>query len=323
MLKQIKGTWFEFQHHNKPEGKYWNPICRRFSEEQWREKVREIASLDMEYIVLLCSSLVYEDYAESYFDSGIYPFAKNFTCRNPIEVILDEAEKNGIKIFMSVGFYGVWTHTYDNMISPEVTKRAFAAMEKLYSLYGHFRSFYGWYYPDEVCIDKYFNTDFIDYVNRYSEFAHSINKNLKTLIAPYGTNILIADDKYVSQLEKLDVDIIAYQDEIGVRKAKPEQTGAYYAALRKAHDKAGRAALWADMEVFEFEGDVYRTALLPASMERIEKQLVSISPYVDTVLCYQYLGMFNKLGTIAFCGHPDSIQLYSDYTEFLKRNKNG
>lgn len=321
MLKPIKGTWFEFQHHNPPEGKYWNPICRNFSEEQWREKVREMASVEMEYIVLLCSSLVYEEYAESYFNSGIYPFAKNFTCKNPIEVILDEAEKQNIKIFMSVGFYGVWTNTHDNMTNPEVTKRAFVAMEKLYAQFGHFKSFYGWYYPDEVCVYPYFNEDFMKYVNEYSAFAHSIDSSKKTLIAPYGTNILVADDTYVSQLEKLDVDIIAYQDEIGVRKATPDQTGAYYAALRKAHDKAGRAALWADMEVFEFEGDVYRSALIPASMERIEKQLRSISPYVDTVLCYQYMGMFNKPGTTAFCGHPDSIRLYNEYAEYLRRIK--
>lgn len=321
MLKPIKGTWFEFQHHNKPEGKYWNPICRQFSEEQWREKIREISSVGMDYIVLMCSSLVYEDYAESYFDSGIYPFAKDFACPNPIEVILDEAEKQDIKIFVSVGFYGIWTHTIDNMTSTEVTKRAFSAMEKLYAQFGHYKSFYGWYYPDEVCIDKYFNDDFIKYVNRYSEFAHSINKNLKTLIAPYGTNILIADDKYVSQLESLDVDIIAYQDEIGVRKSKPDQTEAYYAALRKAHDKAGRGALWADMEMFEFEENVYRSALIPASMERIERQLKSISPYVDTVLCYQYMGIMNKPGTTAYCGHPDSIKLYNDYMDYLKRIK--
>lgn len=320
MLKTIKGSWFEFQHHNIPEGKYWNPICRHFSEEQWREKVREMSSIDMKYIVLLCSSLVYKEYAESYFDSGIYPFAKDFACQNPIEVILDEAEKQDMKIFMSVGYYGFWENSYDNMINPDVTKRAFVAMEKLYSQFGHFKSFYGWYYPDEVCINKYFNEDFIKYVNTYSEFGRSFNKKLKTLIAPYGTNILTADDKYVSQLEIIDADFIAYQDEIGVRKSKPEQTEAYFASLKKAHDKAGRAKLWADMEVFEFEGDVYRSPLIPAAMERIERQLKSISPYVEEVLCYEYLGMFNKPGTIAYCGHPDSVKLYRDYTDFLKRN---
>ena len=111
MLKTFSGSWFEFQHHNPPEGKYWNPVCRAFSEEQWREKVREMKSLDMKYIVLLCTSLVYEDYAEAYFKTDIYPFAENFGCADPIAALMDEASKCGMKVFVSVGYYGPWTHT--------------------------------------------------------------------------------------------------------------------------------------------------------------------------------------------------------------------
>ena len=60
-MKTMKGTWFEFKHHNIPEGKYWNPICRKFTDEQWRAKVKEMHHMGMEYVVLMCSSLVYED----------------------------------------------------------------------------------------------------------------------------------------------------------------------------------------------------------------------------------------------------------------------
>lgn len=320
MIKKITGTWFEFTHHNLPEGKYWNPICRQFSSEQWREKVREISSLGMKYIVLLCSSLVYADgREEAYFKTDIYPFAKDFACDEPIEALLSEADAQDIKVFMSVGYYGTWTHTEDNMANPEVTKRAFKAMEQIYGLYGHHKSFYGWYLPDETCIAGHFSDLFISYTNKYAAFGRSIDKNMKVLIAPYGTNILKADDEYVRQLAGLDVDIIAYQDEIGVQKSTPDQTGAYYKALRKAHDKAGRSALWADMEIFSFEGKVYSSALIPATVERVEKQLEAISEYCDEILCYEYLGMMNKPGTIAYCGHPDSIDYYRQYKEMIDR----
>ncbi len=321
MLKTFSGTWFEFQHHNKPEGKYWNPVCRRFTADQWKAKVDEMAGLGMKYIVLMCSSLVYEEYAESYFDSGIYPFAASFTCTDPIEALLSRCDDHGMKVFVGAGFYGVWTHTYENMTSKDVTARAFKAMERLLSLYGHHKSFYGWYYPDETGINGYYDEAFIKYVNTYSAFAHTLRSGMKTLIAPYGTNYVTADGKFVSQLESMDVDIIAYQDEIGVRKSQPEDTAAYYEALRIAHDKAGRSALWADMEAFEFEGDVYKSALIPAEISRIERQLRSVSPYVDEVLIYQYLGMFNKPSTIAFCGHPDSVAYYESYDNFRKAQK--
>ncbi|MBP5230326.1 MAG: DUF4434 domain-containing protein [Clostridia bacterium] len=311
MQKPITGTWFEFWHHHLPEGKYWNPICRRFSAEQWEAKVDEIASVGMKYIVLMDTAIGYDAYFESYFDTDIFPFAE-MACKDPIGALLNAADRNGIKVFMSCGFYGIWTHTLENMTSPVVTERAFRAMKQLFERYGHHPSFYGWYYPDETCIDGHFLPEFIDYVNRYSAYAHEIAPGTKTLIAPYGTNILKADDDYVEQLKKLDVDIIAYQDEIGVRKSKPEDTEAYYKALRAAHDKAGHAALWADMEAFEFEVDVYQSALIPATIERLERQIASIAPYVDEILIYQYQGMFNKPGTIAYCGHPDSIRYYEE-----------
>ncbi len=319
MLKPITGTWFEFHHHNIPEGKYWNPVCRHFTDAQWEAKMDEMASLGMKYIVLMATALVYEDSCEAYFKTDIYPMAK-MGASDPMEAVFRAADRNGMKIFVGTGFYGVWTDTMNNMTSPEVTARAFKAMEQLYAQYGHHSSFYGWYLPDELGIYPYYPDTFIDYTNKYSAFGKSFNKDLKVLIAPYGTNSLKADDNFVSQLERLDCDIIAYQDEIGVRKALPEQTSAYYENLRKAHDKAGRAALWADMEAFEFEGDVYRSALYAASMERIDRQIKSISPYVDEILIYQYLGMFNKPGTIAYCGHPDSIKLYNDYAAWLDKN---
>ena len=44
------------------------------------------------------------------------------------------------------------------------------------------------------------------------------NARQKTLIAPYGTNLTLTNSKYIDALASLDVDFIAYQDEIGVKK---------------------------------------------------------------------------------------------------------
>ena len=109
----------------------------------------------------------------------------------------------------------------------------------------------------------------------------------KTLIAPYGTNLVWANNKYIRQLTELDVDFIAYQDEVGVRKTKVDKTKRLFEKLRIAHDKAGRSELWADIELFDFEGLVYKSALIPAPFERIQKQIENVAPYVDKILGYQ------------------------------------
>ena len=47
-MKKIIGTFFEFYHHNRVGGKYWNDQCRNYTEKQWEAKVDEIAALGME-----------------------------------------------------------------------------------------------------------------------------------------------------------------------------------------------------------------------------------------------------------------------------------
>ena len=69
---KIHGTFFEFHHHNTAEGKYWNPTIDGFTENDWREKVREIAAAGMEYIVIMATAL----YEKCYFRSAVYPFAE-------------------------------------------------------------------------------------------------------------------------------------------------------------------------------------------------------------------------------------------------------
>ena len=91
--------------------------------------------------------------------------------------------------------------------------------------------------------------------------------------------------------------------------------------LRNAHDRVSSVSLWADMEIFTFEEETYRSNLIPAPFPRIQGQLTALSPYVDTVLIYQYQGMMNEPGSQAFAGHPRSTQLYTDYKAWLKENR--
>jgi hypothetical protein len=184
-------------------------------------------------------------------------------------------------------------------------------MEEIASKYAHHKSFYGWYYPCETGINSYYEDIFIHYVNTSSAQAAKLTPNAKTLIAPYGTRNVKTDDTYVRQLEKLDVDCIAYQDEIGVEKTKVEESATYFENLYKAHKKAAKSCLWADIEIFTFEDEVYKSALLPAPYERVIKQIEAVSPFVEKIFIYQYIGLLNRPKTMAFAGHKDSVFLYN------------
>ena len=82
MQRKIDGTFFEFRHHNTPEGKYWNPALSSFSAEDWRRKVREISEVGMEYIVIMATAL----YDRCYFRSSVFPFA-DMPCEDPMDAI--------------------------------------------------------------------------------------------------------------------------------------------------------------------------------------------------------------------------------------------
>jgi hypothetical protein len=310
-IKPISGSWFEFQHHATVEGVDWNPALANFTCAQWQLKIKEIAETGIEYLVLMATALYYR----SFYSTTMFPSWK-LACDDPLEAVLSAADKYGIKFFIGGGFYGQWDSS-DIIADPVAGKRRLQAIEEITRRYSHHKSFYGWYWPDEAFIDRYFSDEFIHYVNTCSRLARELTPRHQILIAPYGTRVAVPDEKYVHQIESLDVDIIAYQDEVGVRKSKAEETSAFYEGLRNAHDRAHRAAIWADVEIFEFENDVYKSALLPGSFDRILRQLEAVSRWVERILVYQYQGMMNKPGSPAFCGRPASTKLYSEYVEWL------
>jgi len=306
-IKPITGSWFEFQHHATVEGVDWNPSCVRFSTRQWETKIKEIAEVGMEYLVLMATALYYR----AFYKTSI--FARwDLACADPIEAVLSAADRYGIKFFIGGGFYGDWES--DNTITdPVAAKKRLQAVEELTNLYGHHASFFGWYWPDEAFINPHFSPEFIEYVNGCSRLARQLTPKTQIMIAPYGTRKALPDDAYVRQLDAMDVDIVAYQDEVGVRKSKVTETAAFYEGLRKAHDRSQKAKIWADIEIFEFQGQVYNSALMPAPFSRVFQQMEAVSPWVDRILAYQYQGMMNKPGSEAFAGCPASTRLYTDY----------
>jgi hypothetical protein len=316
-IQPIAGSWFEFQHMATVEGVDWNPECACFTCSQWGLKVQEIAQVGMKYLVLMATALDYR----SFFPTTIFP-PWRLACPDPLEAALSAADKSGVKFFIGDGFYGDWRSP--NIISdPVATRKRLQAIEQLTRLYGHHLSFYGWYWPNEAFINQYYSEKFIQYVNTCSRLARQLTPHAKILIAPYGTRVAVPDDKYVRQLEALDVDIIAYQDEVGVRKSTPEETPAFYEGLSKAHARAGRSAIWADVEIFQFEGAVYKSPILPAPFSRVLRQMEAVSPWVDKILVYQYQGMMNQPGSRAFCGRSASTALYTAYVDWLKTRHPG
>lgn len=309
----ITGTFFDFQHHSSTEGIYWNRQAARFTDLMWEQKVEEMADMGMEYIIVMAVALNYK----SFYPSEIFP-EYPLAAEDPVKAVLEAAQRRDMKVFLGAGFFGEWTNPWESFTDKTVRERTRLFIKELSERYGHYESFYGFYWPNELGISGYFPQQFVDHVKECNSFAKKYLPRAKTLIAPYGTNMVRADDRYVAQLEELGVDIIAYQDEVGVMKTNPDQLYRIFKNLKTAHDKTG-VALWADMEIFTFEsGKAYKGALLPADINRIRLQLKELAPFVEEIICYQYIGLMDKPNSLAPLGPNAAKDLYVDYQKYLE-----
>ncbi len=313
-IKPILGSWISVQWSDRRHF-YWNAACAKFSHEQWGQSVKEVADIGMKYLVLLATV----EGGKAFFDTPLASKPRGLACGDPIGAMLSAADNCGVKFFVSTGFYGGWLDG-KTLTDPKIARGRFKIMGQVTEKYAHHKSFYGWYLPDEPGINPYYSDDFIRSVAMYSREGRRLLPHGKILIAPFGTRLAVCDDMYIRQLERLDSDIVAYQDEVGCRRMTPEQSAVAYEKLRKAHDKVPQRALWADAEVFDWEGpaNLPTSPLIPAPFARIKSQLEAVSPYVDVVTVYQYQGLFSQPGSKAPSDHPGAERLYRDYVGWLK-----
>jgi hypothetical protein len=303
-VREISGSWIDF-YQPSPPGEYWNETTLRFSARDWEEKVAEMAALRMDVIVV--GATVFR--GKSFYPSSVVPERWNHACDDPLEAVLSAADRFGMQVFLGAG-------DATRMDADETERRWREEIPReLHERYGRHRSFQGWYLPVEASIAGHFPDEYIAYANEMARLCRAPDPRRQVLISPSGTRTIEEGTRFIEQLKKLEVDQIAYQDEVGVRKSEPADLAEIFGRLARLHDQAGRP-LWATLEIFAFEGATYGSALLPAPFSRVKTQLETISPHVGKMLCYQYLGLMNPGASKAFAGHPSSANFHHDYHEW-------
>jgi Domain of unknown function (DUF4434) len=99
-VKPISGSWFEFQHHATVEGVDSNSRCARSSCARLDTKVKEMAGIGMEYLVMMATALDYR----AFYPTKIFP-PWQLACADPVAAVLTAADKYGVKFFIGGGFY--------------------------------------------------------------------------------------------------------------------------------------------------------------------------------------------------------------------------
>lgn len=312
----ITGTWINLAYKDV-RNKYTNPVGFDNTDPTlWETKVRELHSMGMEYLVLMEVA----NEGLSYYPSKIMDCCYDKNKKSPVEAILDEAGKYGMKVFMSTG----WAKNQDdNLQNPQIKERQLAIMDELASLYQDKKAFWGWYLPVEDCINPVFPEHAVTAVNALVGRAHRLTPGKKTLISPYGLGLSdFNNPEYEKNLSELKVDIIAYQDEVGcVRESTPlPELRKNWKHLRDIHNRLN-IEMWANCETFTWENGTNNrnSALIPASYNRLLAQQAAASDAgVDRIISFMFYGIIEDPSSPFKLGQPsESARLYTQYMSWL------
>ena len=319
-VKPITGTWINLAYKDV-RNKYTNPQSFDNTDPKlWEAKVRELSAMGIEYLVFMEVA----NEGKCYYPSKIMPWWYNQDKKSPVDAILDEAAKHNMKVFMSSG----WAKDQDdNLLDPAIKERQLQIMEELASLYKNHKAFYGWYLPVEDCLCPIFAEHAVQSVNTLSEKAKTLTPGKKTLISPYGIGLSEFDNpEYEKQLQKLKVDIIAYQDEVGCVRDQftLPRLKKNWQRLRDIHNRLN-IEMWANCETFTWEEDTNdrTSALIPAAYPRLLSQQVAASAAgVDKIISFMFCGIIENPESKYQLGQPVwSDKVYVDYMDWKNRTE--
>ena len=308
----ITGTFINLPYQDV-RNKYTNPDGIDATDpHMWAAKVAEMKEMGMEYLVFMSVANECKAYYPSKLMDWHYPADR----QSPVDAIMDEAAKHGMKVFMSTG----WAKDQDdNLRDPAIKGRQLEMMEELASIYGEHPAFYGWYLPVEDCFGPVLTDYAVEAVNALTARARELTPAAKIMISPYGIFCSNFDDpRYEQQIARLTVDIIAYQDEIGcVREKFPlVNLRENWKKLRAIHDKTG-IQMWANCETFAWEKGTNdrQSALIPAATPRLISQMAAATEGgAETIISFIICGLFEKPSSVYPWGQPYwSQKAYEDY----------
>ena len=316
-IKPVTGTFINLAYQDV-RNKYTNPEGMEMtSPELWRAKIAEMGAMGMEYLIFMAVA----NEGRAYYPSQLMPHHYPAGSQSPVEAILDAAADHGMKVFMSTG----WAENQDdNLRIPRIKQRQMDMMAELAGLFGDHKAFYGWYLPVEDCLGPVLTDYAVEAVNALTERARELTPEAKILISPYGIfNSNFDHPNYARQIERLKVDIIAYQDEVGcVREQFPlPRLRENWKRLAEIHARIP-IEMWANCENFTWErGTNDRTsALIPAAPERFVAQLEAASSAgVDRIVSFMMCGIFEAEGSPYPLGQPElSVRAAKEYMEWSR-----
>lgn len=315
-VKPISGTFINFFWQDERNNYMNQRNVDQSDPQRWACKIGELHEMGVDHLIIVTvANEGLAMYPCTFMEHG-YPEGR----KSPVDAIMDTADSLGMKVFIGCG----WARDQlDDLTDPYVIETNRHFMDELAELYSRRPSFEGWYIPVEGCFIPYLSDYAVQGVNKISAHARELTPGIKVLISPYGLfGADIENPLFEKSICDLDVDIIAYQDEVGcVREQFPmKNMKEHFRQVGEIHKKAG-IEFWANIETFTWdrEANNWYSTLVPAAFGRVLSQLVGVNQAgVDKVVSFIVYSLFDKPGSPYPAGQRIyANDLYNDYMAWM------
>lgn len=279
---------------------------RDLNRELWAKELDGMRELDMDTLVIVAAGRLRTDKADRLGYSlapghliypSIWVAAEERPGPDRLEMILALADQRRMSVYVgSLQTEADWSTGKEFVALREYNRRAAAEIVKRY---GHHQSLRGWYFTQEIWMDRvkqkgpgYYGTALLQDFVADMKALDPARRTMASVVLK--TNDLSPEDLQATLtgfLQVTRIETLMPQDGVGAGAGAPslEQLPVYFRAMAEACQAAGTGtALWATTETFTADPALSNDRYPPADVDRIARQVEAVRPFVSGYVSWIY-----------------------------------
>ncbi|UVI31508.1 DUF4434 domain-containing protein [Paenibacillus spongiae] len=264
-----------------------------WSEKQWDDEFRYMKEIGMHQLILQWS-------ADSQHFTAAYPTSlpgfKHQMKADVVEEALKRGGRYGFEIYVGLHLNHDWfgKYTSDPAWLDHEADLASALARDLWSKYGHYASFTGWYLsfePDNVNQPEVSDWDqSIAFYRKVGGVMKSLTPDKPIMVAPFFVDGAGQTPKqwgtmWTYILTHSPIDIVNLQDGVGAAHSLPEHLPAWFSATKEALERLDRpVALWSDTETFRTVNGKFA----PVEFAPVYECMELVAPFISNITCFSF-----------------------------------
>lgn len=235
--------------------------------------------------------------------------------RSTLDMLLEQADQNRVRVLVGlVADSDFWRRIEQPPESlrhylDDLHKRNLDLAVQLLPVVRERASFRGWYIPEEIDDVNWVGAEareiLFEHMRKLSSGLKKSAPDKDIALSGFSNGNLSPaslQEFWTALVEEADVDIVMFQDGIGVHKLSLEILPSYLGALREGLDGIGRK-LYVIIEVFrstdttKYSEDQFQA--VPAAFEDIQQQLKIAGPYAETLVAFSVPEYMTPFGGVA------------------------